>query len=462
VGRVNSLTLDASTFAHIRRQASAGQGGFHIGALSKTDPLAQIVPSSGYGRFVGADVLYVYDCGSEPKRHVLREIRALVATQPCRHLDILALSHFDRDHICGVPHLLKRATGFATVDTILLPYVDDAERLIAMGKAVANAEVDGGRLPAFFTDMVIDPLAALAEFGPRRIVLVRPEDGDDGPDSIPTALPDGPRLDPDDGFRHRETGFTWRAKAARPDRPWMFAETLALPGRSVVWASNVMLVGANADSSVLWKLRPYTRPAKPAAIAQFKAAVEVLFGWAAGTFDARSGSVAERRKMVTTYRTKLATAYKTAFKDKNLTSMSLYSGPLEPEALEACSVDPIRDGHEFTKVGWLGTGDAHLEDVADRTAFEAAYAVDLSVTSTFMFPHHGSIENTDPDALVSDADDWVAAADPIHNWAHPHWSLFPAVEAKGGQFRHVRAAPATAFEEAFLLTAWRSAKFLVV
>ena len=377
----------------------------------------------------------------------------MVATQPSRHLDILALSHFDRDHICGVPHLLKPATGFATVDTILLPYVDDAERLIAMGRAVADAGLYGGRLPAFFTDMVVDPLAALAELGPRRIVLVRPEDGDDGPGDIPTAGPDGPRLDPDERFRPRESGFTWRAKAARPDRPWMFTETLALPERSVVWASNIMLVGANSDGSVLWKLRPYTRPAKPTEIAQFKAAVEVMFGWAAGTFDAKSGSIVERRKMVTTHRTKLAAAYKATFKDKNLTSMSLYSGPLEPDALEALSVTPHRDDHELTKVGWLGTGDAHLEDVADRTALEAAYAVDLPVTATFVFPHHGSIENTDPDALVSDADDWVAAADPIHDWAHPHWSLFPAVEAKGGQFRHVRSASATAFEEAFLLTA---------
>lgn len=454
MGRVNSW-ISESTFVHVRQQASAGQGGFHIGALSKSYSPVRIGPSPDYSHFAGAEVLYVYDCGSEPKRHVLREIRKLVATQSGRHLDILALSHFDRDHICGVPDLLKTGTGFAAVDTILLPYVDAAERLIAMGKAVATAEICGGRLPPFFTEIVVDPVAALTELGPRSIVLVGPEDDDDRLGGITTAGPDSPLADPDDRFRDREARFTWRAKTARPDRPWMFTKTPAQSGVSVFHASNMMLVGTDVEGSEIWKLRPYTRPAKQAEIAQFKAAVEVLFGWGAGTFDVRSASIAERRKMATTHRTKLAEAYRTSFNDKNLTSMSLYSGPLEPEALRAVSVTPHRDNHELTKVGWLGTGDAYLKGVADRAAFEAAYAVDLPVTATFMLPHHGSVENTDPGSLVSDADDWVAAADPIHDWAHPHWSLIRAVEAKGGRFRHVRAAPATAFEEVFLLTAKR-------
>lgn len=452
MSRVSSGVWNATTFAHVRRQAAAGQGGFHVGALFKTHPAALLGPASGYSRFAGAEVLYVYDCGSEPKRHVLREIRALVATQPAGHLDILALSHFDRDHICGVPHLLDPKIGFATVDTVLLPYVDDAERLIAMGKAAADAEAGDGRIPAFFVDMVVDPLAALSALGPRRIVLVRPEDGDDGSGGSPPVGPDGPRLDSGDDAQRRDRGVTWRAKAARPDRPWMFTETLALPGRSVIWASNVMLVGTNADGSILWKLRPYTRAAKPAEIAMFKAKVEEIFGWAVGTFGAESASTAVRRKMVTSHRTKLAAAYKAAFKDKNLTSMSLYSGPLEPASLDACCVTPSRGNHDLTKVGWMGTGDAHLKEASDRAAFKAAYAADLPLTATFVFPHHGSIENTDPAALISDADDWVAAADPIHPWEHPHWRLYPAVSTKGGQFRHVRAAPATAFEEAFLLT----------
>ena len=452
MSRVHSINVDHTSFAHVRRQASAGQGGFHVGGLLRRPWATVLHAEPGYDAFTGCDVLYVYDCGSEPKRHVQHEIRTLLATQPDRHLDILALSHFDRDHICGVPHLLDAKIGFKTVDTVLLPYVDDAERLIAMGKAVAGIETHGGRIPSFFTEMVIDPVRALGDLGLRRIVLVRGED-DGGPDGLPAVVPEeGPHRDPDWLSGRGEAGVTWRPKQARGDRPWMFTEPFATPGLQLIWASNVMLVGANADGSLMWKLRPYTRPAKLAEIAQFKAAVEGLFGWLAGTFDPQVKSTTVRRQMVTSHRTKLATAYQAAFKDKNLTSMSLYSGPLEPATFNALSLAPGLPAHDLTKVGWLGTGDAHLNLPPDRQAFVAAYAADLPVTSTFVFPHHGSIENTDPADLVSEADEWVAAADPIHDWEHPHWRLHAAVSAKGARFRHVRAAAATAFEEVFLLT----------
>ena len=443
---IDLLEIYEEAFTHVRRQAPVGQGGFHIGALaSDTFPACL---SYGTARFVAADTLYVYDCGSEPMRHVQAEIRALVATQPARHLDVLALSHLDRDHICGTPHLLHKTKGFAGVDTVLLPYIDDAERLIAVGKAVT----DGGRIPRFFSAMAVDPITTLSGLGARRIILVRPEDDDGGGEAVDLApAPDGPGSDDAWQTYRGERRLSWRPKPARLDRPWRFETVLRTPRMQVVEASNVMLIGATDDWSIHWKLRPYTRAAKTSEIAAFKAAVEKIFGWGVGTFDLKAASPKVRRQMVTTKRTKLAKAYAQAFKDKNLTSMSLYSGPAEPDTLDAMSIEHGLGAHELTKVGWLGTGDAHLREASERKALEMGFAVDLPVTSTFVFPHHGSIENTDPDALVSEADNWVAAADPIHKWAHPHWSLQKAVSDLGATFRHVRAHKETAFDEAYVL-----------
>lgn len=445
MSRVEELEIVEKVFAHVRRQAPVGQGGFHIGALaSDIGPACDLF---GVDRFLSADTLYIYDCGSEPMRHVQAEIRALVATQPSRRLDILALSHFDRDHICGTPHLLHKTKGFAGVDTVLLPYVDDAERLIAIGKAVN----DGGRVPSFFSAMAVDPLATLGGLGAQRIILVRSEDDDGEGGAVGLApVPGGPGSDDVWQSRRGERRLSWRPKLARPDRPWRFETVLRTPRMHVIESSNVMLIGATDDGSIHWKLRPYTRAAKVSEIAAFKAAVEVIFGWGAGTFDLKAASPAVRRQMVTTKRTKLAKAYAQAFKDKNLTSMSLYSGPAEPSALDAVSIEHGLGANELTKVGWLGTGDAHLREPSERHALEAAFAVDLPVTSTFLFPHHGSIENTDPDALVSQADDWVAAADPIHDWEHPHWALRKAVSDLGATFRHVRAHKETAFDETYI------------
>lgn len=100
----------------------------------------------------------------------------------------------------------------------------------------------------------------------------------------------------------------------------------------------------------------------------------------------------------------------------------------------------------------MGTGDAHLKTASDVAAFNKAYGPDIEHSSTFVFPHHGSIENSDPNNLVSDADRWVAAADPIHDWQHPHWSLQAAVAGKKSVFKHVRGSAMTGFNETFLLT----------
>lgn len=435
---------DGGVIMHARRQMPVGQGGFHAGCLVKIEDAGDFLhvplPAPELDR---TSFCYVYDCGAEPKRHVNREVSAWLAARPSGTLDLLVLSHFDRDHICGTPFLL-RTKGGTQVDTIMLPFVGMSERIVALARALATKDDFGGRIDRFFVDMVFDPVGTLAQFGPRRIILVQSDDDDDGPGGF----------DPSPEFPGRiglgEAMWGKLFPATRdPERPMSIAHGSSQDGTEVMTVRHTAIAVGGDGLGLFWKLRPWVRRADPAAVAAFRVLVEQMFGWPTGTFEAHVREKAVRRQMVTSKRSQLAQAYRAAFSDKNLTSLCLYSGPLDPDRIDAMSYSNL-DDHELTKIGWMGTGDAELRGSDAIAQFERGFDGDIDYASTFMLPHHGSIKNSDPRHLVSQADIYVAAADPVHHWPHPHWALIGAAEANG-YFCHVRSWQNTALDEAFLL-----------
>src|SRR3546814_13323939 len=92
-------------------------------------------------------------------------------------LDILFLSQFHGDHVNVVEKLLDKTDGLK-VDTIVLPLLPIEDRLIAFGRSITDDPAAGKT--AFFRDLIIDPAAALARFGPRQILFVRRGSPDDG------------------------------------------------------------------------------------------------------------------------------------------------------------------------------------------------------------------------------------------------------------------------------------------
>lgn len=456
--RVDTISIalapgSSPAFVHTRRQMPVGQGGLHAGALKQFDApdTGDWPPQDGVAAFGRGTLRYIYDCGSEPKRQVTGAATALLSACPDRSLDLLFLSHFDRDHMNGIPRLLRKSDGFR-VDTIILPYVDMAERVAALARAFARAEQFGGKIDGFFKDMVFDPGRALARFRPRRIIFVRPGDGDGSP-------PGTDPIAPPEFFPRRETGRDKRGldlllKPAFPDDESRMMMVNALPssaGEQQIEVMNAAIVAVDPAWSALWKFLPYARAADPAALATFRHLVEALFQWPTGTFDLHIGHPDVRKKMVTKMRTKMSSIYKTAFVDKNLGSMSLYSGPVAPASLDAMFWEPPLPAHPLTKIGWLGTGDAHLEDPAERAALLSFYGSDVVHASTVLLPHHGSIANSDPDNMIGSPDHYAAAADPIHTWQHPHWKLKQVAANAGIAFKHVRRWAATGFDEAFVI-----------
>ncbi|MGO7371742.1 MBL fold metallo-hydrolase [Rhizobium leguminosarum] len=432
-------------------------------------------PFDDCSRFGDANFLYVYDCGSSPKSGVEREIKDLLSHRPERQLDILFLSHFDVDHICGTPKLLgakrKRTPGFA-VDTIVLPYIDHSERLLAFARATAEESDRGSRVPDFFRRMVIDPGEALGDFDPRQIIFI---EGDEPPtDDEAGTIPD-PDIGPWSGSgpeKRSEDGLGFKMEASHIDATFDHEEAARQAGK---WTTRIrrlgrrrspggasMLLVANAAFRVHdwggmlgWRLLPHVRPAPKEAITAFESAAESELKWTAGSFRTKIALALAREEVVTKHRMKLARAYRAVFgkTNKNLTSMSLYSGPTNPQEADSWALAPYLVPHHETKIGWMGTGDAPLRDPADISAFEHFYSQEMMRVASFVFPHHGSIENSDPARLVSDADIYVAAADPRHDWKHPSDALRQAAYNAGRVVAVVREQRCTAFDECILI-AW--------
>jgi len=141
-----------------RHQHAVGQGFFHT---------ARLVENEDHR------LRYVYDCGAMKKYAVPRDNRIdayIRATGVGSLIDILFLSHVHYDHVSGVERLLTSGTGLS-VDTIVLPLLHVADRLIAYARA-ANEE-PGAAGDDFYRDLVADRNAALSRFGLRQIIFVR-------------------------------------------------------------------------------------------------------------------------------------------------------------------------------------------------------------------------------------------------------------------------------------------------
>lgn len=123
----------------------------------------------GESRKASDDFVWIYDCGSKRRSHLRGLIEAL-STQlaPKNCIDMLCISHFDDDHVCGIELLLKEMRA----GILVLPYLSLEARL-----RIASQVLEEGGVPHQLAAMTLDPSRFLAERGLSdrfdRIVLVR-------------------------------------------------------------------------------------------------------------------------------------------------------------------------------------------------------------------------------------------------------------------------------------------------
>lgn len=400
-----------TTLENHRHQHTVGQGLFHAGSVLETGTMR---------------LSYVYDCGAmdlyarERDREIRRYLsRARPAGKP---LDILFLSHVHADHLNGVPLLLAKNGGLK-VDTIVLPLVDVVDRLIAFARTL-SADAASAHDP-FYQRFVVDPVAALGDFGPRQIIFVRRgnDGGAPGADDGPLPRLDGPDVG---GPWHEETGASWKLIGhGNVEAVGLSDPNVQGPRQYVVpdTAAIGIFATATAGGTAAWLLAPYVDTAVIAARSVFVTRLARRLKIKTSLIEDWLQSTTNLQGLITIGLSHLVAAYSAITSNLNITSLSLYSGPARGLAM---TLPRWRDGR-FGRVyggthqsAWLGTGDAALKEKKRRNDLLNHYGPLLTEVGTLLLPHHGSDHNFHTDLLRAiDPSVCVAAADAYSNWKHP-------------------------------------------
>jgi len=382
-------------------QHAVGQGGLFGGELTTQ----------------GKPLRWVYDCGSNQRDALRREIKTVAGGG---EIDMLFLSHLDSDHVSGVDELL----GQVKVREVVLPYLNERILLATMAR-----DASSGALSGTFIEATNDLAAWFGSRGVETLTFVGgPEDDEVG---------DGPSLpfDPSDG-REGECTPKW----TQPPRPAteLIADPNATRGRpdgvammmQVAPGAAVQLV--TQTGALNWALIPYVHSPSAKQMRAFEQALEDAFGTPLDT------KVIVATAKDANVRDKLRDCYDALWLDHNLITMTLYCGPMTPHG-GYVSILPYHHHRSWPHEtgGWMLTGDAHLDGLRRRQRFLRYYQRVIPLTNVLMLPHHGSIHNHSD--LVLDAMPALivgyAAAGP-NSYGHPHDDVKDAVNAHAGAHFH--------------------------
>lgn len=432
-----------------RTQFPIGQGGFHSTVVD--------IPH-------GRRLSMVIDCGGSNALHRGRLIEAF--SQRGRQHDILAISHFDEDHINGVEALHAAGIKF---NTVFLPHVEEEHYLLWMTLKLSAGDLSGGELARI---VQVGGRLYGGDFGP--VVRVGP----------PGATPPGDmRSDlAEENLERMLTDDAYEAIAkVRGSRGQIFSSSQSLTFRDIDWLFRFYSREWAYPDEVraIWKL-PFLAKLKavvnrtrhtmsPNAWALFAtdletelsskispsdgAQVKSLLGPRPSKADPRLKPLQKLARDIQvesgglSCKNVLSQLYllSESLQNYNDASMCVYSGPAQRGigARRELFSRSIHSGHWALRsqkldgmfnrdVGWISTGDADFSTLAKLHDFLWHYHAEIALTSVFVLPHHGSRRSYDPNmdrlreliANLSDRPLFIAPANPEHKkFRHPHWPV---------------------------------------
>lgn len=380
----------------VMRQHAVGHGGFHTGVM-------------GRGK---ARLRWVYDCGAlrtKGQKQLSDEIKYLASEydEEKVRLDLLFISHFDRDHVSGIKELMSTTE----VDTVIIPYLDDIQRAIALVDDMSKRDNMDEDTYARFTEVIFNPITWLTELGARRVMQIRPgEPGLDSSRIIRYGPGDGPEISD-------RVGRVQPVLVRQNDDDTAAA---AADDRDIVDSGSGWMVTHFGRQFGDWCFLPYVTQTGQSVRDAFKTAFGELL-------DLQTDETlvdAFRRKMGEDgFAAKVKIAYKEhELGDANATSMSLYVGPFRDGV--SCHRTSLRAGQKWAEAGpgWLLTGDAKLAQVGRRKQWQKFYAPLKSRIGALMLPHHGShlnfhegiLDVVEKDCLLFVCRTSKKSGDPLH------------------------------------------------
>lgn len=381
-------------------------------------PVGQGGLMSGLLETHGGSLHWAYDCGSNQTDALNREI-AIVAAQG--DLQLLFLSHLDSDHVNGIDSLLAKTR----VEEVVLPYLRDIDRIVAVAHDAAMGALTGGFL--IFLD---DIEGWFRERGVERITFIEPRDEDDEGG-------DGPFIpEVGDGGDEGPIELVWKGyPVALPDDAGTASDAEGPTAQRLEDGATLQLW---AGQPLDWLFSPHAHRPTKSALAAFEAELIKRFRRKHSDPDFLQIILADQN-----LRTELKECYDVIWKDHNLVSMALYAGPVKSDTWFSWTDRHYRfprfsrRSHR-SAVGWLCTGDMHLDVIRRRDAFIRHYRRLLDNVSVFALPHHGSRANFSLSlfSALPNASQYIASAGP-NSYDHPSEYVIRAVQAEGRSFVQV-------------------------
>jgi len=425
---------------HIRNHYPVGQGYFH-------SALVQIE---------GTSINYCYDCGSENPDPLHNEVKRY--TEKHSVIDILFLSHLDYDHVSGLDELL----ALCSTETVVLPYLTDFERLYLLSEVF-----EYGRVSGEYTSLLGDPIKWFAQRGIKNIILIKGDENDDAPPTFPEDTPYFPPSSPkkqiDRQSEHQE--FSPINKIMLDfNRIQMYKQpTTSSASQAAVYIvpnTHVFRLTDNASQPVNWGFITFVHPEKQRETT-FKEAFEREFVTTSYTISMDSHTdITDTLTCILKdpqERNRLAECYKVIRENRNLTSLSLYSGPLVMMPNFKFSYRRTFKNKSTTKpqhvvaCGWLGTGDADLKGIRRRKKFKNHFGRIYSSVLNISLPHHGSKLSYDEDIIPANCEVCTLSAATKNSYSHPHSDVTVSVQRQKKKLFQSSEKPETLFVESIEL-----------
>lgn len=366
------------SYHFVVNQWGVGHGGFHSQSLF-FQPLDRD-PTGPNGD--GSLVRVIYDCGSGRGVHprpALKDAvgRMLRDVTGGSTIDLLVVSHFDKDHVNGLEHLAAEfRRRHIKVTKVWMPMLTKIEALFAITAPVPTDDAQLDPTDEAYAGFVYDPVGRLTALFPGAEATQIP------PNEEPVPLaPSGA------GTEDAPAGGNIILTAA-PGGRGLVASSSASPAGEALWefqpyVIESTLVGANALSSSVHQLL-----GKPVEQCSLDDLIKIANN---RTLRGSFHSAVRQHHM----NLKSGTRTSSARTGPNLSTLCVYSGPVSP--YDWCSFrkgwSPVSTTPQAIPIApaWFGTGDAgllgsqHVD--AMRTALTQSRLDRVGISSA---PHHGS------------------------------------------------------------------------
>lgn len=389
------------------RQLPVGQGGFLIGRIR--DDHSHVLT-------------YAFDCGSINREHFEQGLSFCSSGT----IDILFVSHLDKDHINGIDAL----SAHMQIDTVVLPCLDPL--LVTM---IACEAIGESGVATSVREFLADSSSWFTARGIKKIYYIPRADEATNPFNPNVEQSPEDDIVPDDDVGP-DKGRNYQIRS----------DVIGTPQSGRLGKSITRTLGPHTSISTnsiggspSWLLVPYVHPFPNKTIELFRQAVGKLLP---KTFSSRHTAskafMSNLLKLLSVEddRRKLKSCYSILSTDSNRPSLSLYSGPRElyPNTTVSGTDDtlywPFSCPHlrvNSTKIrsnrnggGWLSTGDANLEMLNTRTPWLQRFEYLIDNVNVFILPHHGSNDSIHDEILMRLKDSMMVACAASGRTKHPH------------------------------------------